>query len=251
MIEAISGFKDFEYETGSSNSKDILSKINSGSLLKAESLKLFDKNKQLLEETLNEPKQLRKMSVKSDNCVFDMDNMISQTDLNSVYELDETNSESNSKENEFMFEASPVSYKSKSPSAPKLGSSLKASLAQSNLPENSDQKYSPISSDLISRKYTLASQKDANGDSSTLENEKESSSDAFLINKQTNISSTAYNSFVRIIGSLGPVLTCKYCCNDLLKMLAICYMNSKCLSLIETAGTHLKTKIYYFLFNKN
>lgn len=51
-----------------------------------------------------------------------------------------------------------------------------------------------------------------------------------------NISTTAFSTFVRLIQSLGPVLTCKYCCSDLFKMLAICYMNSRCLLLIETSG---------------
>jgi hypothetical protein len=55
-------------------------------------------------------------------------------------------------------------------------------------------------------------------------------------NKQINISTTAFNTFTKIIPILGPVLTCKYCCVDLLKMLAICYMNSKCLSPIENGG---------------
>jgi hypothetical protein len=60
--------------------------------------------------------------------------------------------------------------------------------------------------------------------------------------KQTNISNTAFNTFVKIVGSLGPVLSCKYCCSDLFKMLAICYMNSKCLGVIETFG-----KLIYIL----
>jgi hypothetical protein len=64
--------------------------------------------------------------------------------------------------------------------------------------------------------------------------------------KQVNISTTAFNTFTKIIPILGPVLTCKYCCVDLLKMLAICYMNSKCLSLIETGG-----KFSYFLAQRN
>lgn len=55
--------------------------------------------------------------------------------------------------------------------------------------------------------------------------------------KPPNISTTAFNTFVRLIQSLGPVLTCKYCCSDLFKMLAICYMNSRCLLLIENSGT--------------
>lgn len=54
--------------------------------------------------------------------------------------------------------------------------------------------------------------------------------------KQTNVSTTAFGTFVKIIQNLGPVLTCKYCCSDLFKMLAICYMNSKCLNTIEYSG---------------
>ena len=54
--------------------------------------------------------------------------------------------------------------------------------------------------------------------------------------QHTNISTTAFSTFVRLIQSLGPVLTSKYCCSDLFKMLAISYMNSRCLNLIETSG---------------
>lgn len=51
-----------------------------------------------------------------------------------------------------------------------------------------------------------------------------------------NISTTAFDTFTKLIPVLGPVLTCKYCCADLLKMLAICYMNTKCLSVMESGG---------------
>ena len=58
-----------------------------------------------------------------------------------------------------------------------------------------------------------------------------------IFQRHNNISSTAFTTFTKLIQSLGPVLTCKYFCVDLLKMLAVCYMNSKCLRLIEGPGT--------------
>ncbi|CAF0855447.1 unnamed protein product [Brachionus calyciflorus] len=59
--------------------------------------------------------------------------------------------------------------------------------------------------------------------------------------KCDNVSSIAFGSFQRIIPTLGPVLTCKFCCNDLFKMLAICYMNSKCLVLVENSDNPLNS----------
>jgi len=73
---------------------------------------------------------------------------------------------------------------------------------------------------------------------SSLETSLESNNDAASasIKQNMNISNMAYNTFVNLIGTLGPVLTCKYCCADLFKMLAICYMNNKCLNPIESNG---------------
>ena len=58
-----------------------------------------------------------------------------------------------------------------------------------------------------------------------------------IYQRYNNISLTAFTTFTKLIQSLGPVLTCKYFCVDLLKMLAVFYMNSKCLRLIEGPGT--------------
>ncbi len=49
-----------------------------------------------------------------------------------------------------------------------------------------------------------------------------------------NISQNAFRTFNRLCSQLGPVLTSKYCCVDLIKMLAICYMNSAGLNQIES-----------------
>jgi len=49
-----------------------------------------------------------------------------------------------------------------------------------------------------------------------------------------NISTNAFRTFDRLCTQLGPVLTSKYCCVDLIKMLAICYMNSSGLNQIES-----------------
>lgn len=59
--------------------------------------------------------------------------------------------------------------------------------------------------------------------------------------KTDNISTVAFNCFQRVITTLGPVLTCKFCCNDLFKMLAICYMNQKCLARIENCDNPLNS----------
>lgn len=56
-----------------------------------------------------------------------------------------------------------------------------------------------------------------------------------------NISTIAFNCFQRVITTLGPVLTCKFCCNDLFKMLAICYMNQKCLVEVENSDNPLNS----------
>lgn len=66
--------------------------------------------------------------------------------------------------------------------------------------------------------------------------------------KPPNISTTAFSTFVRLIQSLGPVLTCKYCCSDLFKMLAICYMNSRCLLLVENSGTRKSCRFFRYEF---
>lgn len=162
-----------------------------------------------------------------------MENLISQNDLNAVDELDESNADERiAKDNELIFEASPSSLKSKSPSTSKLNS-FKASFIHSNLTENTSPNFLSSPSELVSRKETATT----NEMTTTIETERDNLSEISAANKTvTNISTTAYNTFIRIIGTLGPVLTCKYCCNDLLKMVAICYMNSKCLSLIETTG---------------
>ena len=48
---------------------------------------------------------MRKSSVKSDHGVFDMENLISQNDLNAVDELDESNADERiAKDNELIFE---------------------------------------------------------------------------------------------------------------------------------------------------
>ena len=58
-----------------------------------------------------------------------------------------------------------------------------------------------------------------------------------------NISIVARNTFNKIIVQLGPVLTCKYFCTNLLKMLALCYMNEKCLGNIENQGMVFCVKV--------
>jgi hypothetical protein len=210
---------------------------------------MFDKNKQAFDEiSVHEQlKNQRKSSIKSDHGVFDMENTISQNDLNSVDELDESNIEENiAKGQELMFETSPTSPKSNSPGVSKL-SSLKSSYIHSSLTENFSTNFNSAPSELVSRKDTSASKISNFGTltetGTAIETDKDNLSE--ISTNKMNISTTAYNSFIRIIGSLGPVLTCKYCCNDLLKMVAICYMNSKCLSLIETTGLY---RLYYYLY---
>lgn len=45
------------------------------------------------------------------------------------------------------------------------------------------------------------------------------------------ISKLSFDSFKRMIPLLGPVITCKYFCKNLLKMLALCFINPKCLNI--------------------
>lgn len=197
---------------------------------------MFDKNKQAYEELAVNEQSKRKLSVKSDNGVFDMENLMSQNDLNSVDELDESNVDENiTKYNDLIFEASPTSPKNKSPSSSKLNS-LKTSFMHSNVSGSSSPNFNSAPSEIITRKDNYLSR--TPNVTPTVDAERDNLSEVSTANK-TNISTTAFNSFIKIIGTLGPVLTCKYCCNDLLKMVAICYMNSKCLSLIETTGLHL------------
>lgn len=56
------------------------------------------------------------------------------------------------------------------------------------------------------------------------------SNNSLLSRTETNLSTNAFKTFTRICPSLGPVLTSKHCCVDLMKMLGICYMNSQCLT---------------------
>jgi hypothetical protein len=216
---------------------------------------MFDKNKQAFDEiSVHEQlKNQRKSSIKSDHGVFDMENMMSQNDLNSVDELDESNiDESLAKDQELMFETSPTSLKNSSPGVSKLNS-LKSSNIHSSLTENFSTNFNSAPSELVSRKDTYVSKISNVGTlietGTVIEPDKDNLSE--VSTNKMNISTTAYNSFIRIIGSLGPVLTCKYCCNDLLKMAAICYMNSKCLSLIETTGLDFWDYIILHLIYKN
>lgn len=178
LIEAISGFKDFEYETESV----LVKKENTNE----ESVNKNSKKKGGLS---------RMQAVDQMSPIFDMESG-NQIELNKLEEIDELNSE---EEN--------LSSKS-------FNNSIE-------MQQKGDL--------LESTESTSVFECDRASLNSANENN-------FVVKQQENISKTAFSTFNRIIPILGPVLTCKYCCTDLFKMLAICYMNSKCLSVIETSG---------------
>ena len=222
-----------------------------------ESLQTLDTNKRSFEEPMvaqsgdSSSIKARKSSFRTDTgAVFDMENMMVQNDLNAVDELDETNGDDSGGSGlagggELIFEASPVSPKSTSAKT-RFGSSLKTVSNIQRMGASFSDETSIMSVPSDANKYIdLGMMHPSSSSSKNLDETSAHIADAVFecdraslseASKQTNISTTAFNSFVRIIGSLGPVLTCKYCCTDLLKMLAICYMNSKCLSVIETTG---------------
>ena len=108
-------------------------------------------------------------------------------------------------------------------------------------------KFTSLPNDLASRKYVYFNElircdgRDKFDETSMFECDRESleqNEECLDSNRAVNISCTAFGTFTKLIQVLGPVLTCKYCCVDLLKMLAICYMNTKCLSSIERSGSN-------------
>ena len=202
--------------------------------------------------------------------IFDMENLTNNNDLNIVEELDEfqedeksssTKSLNTSRDetvasggadiNGLIFKTSPMP--SSLPSRSRISNSLasilhnkagefnKQQLLTLSPPEKrfsaSSSSINPICENLQETENLFECDRTSLNRMSAANNNNNNDANNQASNaKHVNISTTAFNTFSKIIPILGPVLTCKYCCIDLLKMLAICYMNPKCLNLIETGG---------------
>lgn len=150
-----------------------------------------------------------KSSQTVNDCVFDMDGSQHQAQIGDLKSIKEDEPEP--QEDHYL--SRPASVAS---------GKWTASSAAKNTADNTDAESSVFECDRASLNSTTAATAATTCGSSK--------------QQHTNISTTAFSTFVRLIQSLGPVLTSKYCCSDLFKMLAISYMNSRCLNLIETSG---------------
>ena len=205
LIEAISGFKDLDYESIHIEAKDSI--VDTKPVLK-----VFNKQRG------------NDQSVG----IFDM-----ESDLNKVEEEDLDDEE------EEEFDLLNKSTKSLNEDSKEDDLIVQSLMSQSLSKQKSFNQFkSPIKTASKCSSVPL--------DLNHLDTTSLSSDDTGLKQQQqTNISTTAFNTFIRLIGSIGPVLTCKYCCSDLLKMLAICYMNNRCLLPIEAVNGYF---INLFLF---
>lgn len=209
LIEAISGFKDFEYELPAADSVSITKRSNSDitAVISGDS----------------KSKAVIKKKLQTSDVLFDMENAASG-DLKVIREDDlEIQNENVFCSKSLNMSSETLEASSSSASNATRTASLSSGVGlvgggRFAVTKNNDE--AEVNPMFECDRVSLNSMNASNAPGS----------------RQVNISNTAFNTFVKIIQTLGPVLTCKYCCSDLFKMLAICYMNNKCLSSIENTG---------------
>ena len=269
LIEAISGFKDFEYEADHRvdpvlNKVQIkpmssLAKPDIASSMEEVALESGLKKSESQKKLFNNLNKMEKIEQTSD--IFDMEETKHlnpfevDDDIEQNIEKSSTGSKSlnNSRdadsaltESELLFKM-PISPINKNSN--KLAFSLNAQQEMSSQADLKNKMQDGSNNESFFKQFKFFSNSSVPNESNAkkfLDTNKPAQDTVFECDrvslgvgsssKQTNISNTAFNTFVKIVGSLGPVLSCKYCCSDLFKMLAICYMNSKCLGVIETFG---------------
>jgi hypothetical protein len=244
LVEAISGFKDFDYENNNSISTIQNNKDNSNII------------------TMNDEKE-RKTSTQNDEggVIFDMEcsNNNSNSNLNEVEnrkiipEIEQGDEQERGSVTSIpSISFSPSSFDANSSKYPFASHYSRSSSMQNRRQsdfqlfvqekgeeeeENDETEEEVFDTSQLGENDNLSlnstEQRFLNLDNSTIY--------SASFKKENNISQVAFKTFTRLVPILGPVLSCKYCCSDLLKMLAICYMNSKCLSLITTNDNPLNS----------
>jgi hypothetical protein len=237
LIEAISGFKDFDQDSGCAASNDISStkeNVSNQAEQQQQQKQQHEKRSNGKKRTLTKEQALDPIASTGamGGAIFDMESFNSVNasyPVNELKSVDEHNeqhlSPSSSKHSlnssRETIEISPSNDSSKQQQQQRYGQAIDL---LDNAPITKPNRPSSVSGASEYDRTSLTSQKTTGHQAS--------------INqvKQASISQTAFGTFCKIVELLGPVLTCKYLCTDLFKMLAICYMNSRCLNPIENLG---------------
>jgi hypothetical protein len=229
LIEAISGFKDFEYEIEAVSHHHHHKAADSASLgNETTSATAKSTTVKQRKATTGGDSQAKKVSQLSP--VFDMDNGGGCLTVNEEKAITDEKRENFAR------------TKSLHASCDALNENNERAAARnsSRTTFHFSSSVNATSSSTMMSKHEKSSQQAAAAESNSMVFECDraslNSSTMNMSNKQVNVSSTAFSTFTKIIQNLGPVLTCKYCCSDLFKMLAVCYMNNKCLNTTENSG---------------
>ena len=234
LIEAISGFKDFVSE---SLPDEMVSTPNI-SRLSMETPSTSNNTKSKISTLNNKKAVLDQLSG-----VFDMENINNNNNLNNINQIEELDE----KNQENIYESTSNRIETTTPKKiiPIVGREGTDSTATS--PQSLEKSVDLNTKSFID--YKKMNEKSFESDRASISSNSSNINNINNVNPPNKpadkqlikISETAFRTFTRIIGSLGPVLTCKYCCNDLIKMLGICYMNNKSLFPIENSNNPLNS----------